>query len=259
MPPIPAPGLLIAFMACVALATYAQNLTGFAFSLILLGLVSLFHIASVSDTANAAMVLTLINAFTYFRARPGPVPWPLMKPALNGGTVGVLAGLILLASLSGGAVAWLRGLLGASILLCALLLVLQGTPRSTLSNPRSFAFAGALSGVLGGLFASSGPPIVFHLYRQPLDREVVRRSLLLMFAFNALVRLVIVLSTGQFTWRSTWLAACAIPVVYGVTQLHHRLPNRMNPATLRRLVAGLLAGAGATLLATAWQSIAQSA
>ena len=29
--------------------------------------------------------------------------------------------------------------------------------------------------------------------------------------------------------------------------------------TLRRLVAGLLAGAGATLLATAWQSIAQSA
>jgi len=47
---------VLVFMACVALATYAQNLTGFAFSLILLGLVSVFHIASVSDTANAVLM-----------------------------------------------------------------------------------------------------------------------------------------------------------------------------------------------------------
>lgn len=250
------PGQLLAFMACVALATYAQNLTGFAFSLILLGLVAMLGIATVSDTANAAMVLTLINAWTTFRARPGPVPWQLMKPALNGSTVGVLAGLMLLAWLSGGAVAWLRALLGLSILLCALLLVLQGHPRAMVSSATSFALIGALSGVLGGLFSSSGPPIVFHLYRQPLEREVVRRALLLMFAFNALVRLVVVLPTGQFSWRSVWLAGCAIPVVYGVTRLHHRLPNRLSPATLKTLVAGLLAAAGLTLLVTAWRQIA---
>ena len=52
-------GPVLVFMLCVALATYAQNLTGFAFSLILLGLVSVFHVASVHDAANAAMVLTL--------------------------------------------------------------------------------------------------------------------------------------------------------------------------------------------------------
>lgn len=257
MPALPVDaGQLLAFMACVALATYAQNLTGFAFSLILLGLVSLFHIASVSETANAAMVLTLINAWTYFRARPGPVPWKLMKPALNGSTVGVLAGLMLLAWLSGGAVAWLRGLLGVSILLCALLLVLQGRPRPVVSSGTSFALIGALSGVLGGLFSSSGPPIVFHMYRQPIDRELVRRGLLLMFAFNALVRIAVVLPTGQFSWRSAWLAGCAVPVVYGVTRLHHRLPSRLSPATLKRLVAGLLAAAGATLVVTAWHTIA---
>ena len=83
-------GPVLVFMACVALATYAQNLTGFAFSLILLGLVSVLHVASVGDTANAATVLSLINAWTYFRARPGVVPWQLMKPALNGSTVGVI-------------------------------------------------------------------------------------------------------------------------------------------------------------------------
>ncbi len=246
---------VLVFMLCVAFATYAQNLTGFAFSLILLGLVSVFHVASVHDAANAAMVLTLVNAFTYFRARPGEVPWKLMKPALNGSTVGVLVGLILLSWLSGSAVAWLRGLLGVSILGCAALLVLQARPLPRVSGAASFAMIGALSGVLGGLFSSSGPPIVFHMYRQPLERELVRRALLLMFAFNALVRLVVVLSTGQFSWYSALLAASAIPVVYAVTRLHHRLPLRLSPGALKWAVASLLAVAGITLIATAWVAI----
>ncbi len=57
---------LLVFMQCVALATYAQNLTGFAFSLILLGLVSVFHMASEHDVANAAMVSPA--ALTYYVA-----------------------------------------------------------------------------------------------------------------------------------------------------------------------------------------------
>ena len=247
---------VLIFMACVGLATYAQNLTGFAFSLILLGLVSVFDIASVNDAANAATVLSLINAWTYFRARPGPVPWQLMKPALNGSTVGVIVGLMLLVWLSGSAVSWLRGLLGVSILICAVLLMLQGKPLPAVSGRTSFALIGGLSGVLGGLFSASGPPIVFHMYRQPLDRELVRRALLLMFAFNSLVRLVIVVPTGHFSWHSALLAGCAMPVVYAATRLHHRLPNKLQPRTLQWLVAGLLFVAGVTLLATAWTAIA---
>ena len=154
-------GPVLVFMLCVALATYTQNLTGFAFSLVLLGLVSVLHVASVSDAANAAMVLSLVNAWTYFRARPGVVPWRLMKPALNGSTVGVIAGLMLLAWLSGSAVSWLRGLLGVSILGCAALLILQGKPLARVSGPWSFGLIGALSGILGGLFASSGRPSSF--------------------------------------------------------------------------------------------------
>lgn len=251
-------GPVLAFMACVALATYAQNLTGFAFSLILLGLVSVFHTASVSDTANAATVLSLINAWTYFRARPGVVPWRLMQPALGGGAVGVVAGLLLLTWLSGGAVNWLRSLLGVSILACAGLLVVQSQPLAEVSGRASYAVIGLLSGVLGGLFSSPGPPIVFHMYRQPLDRELVRRALLLMFAFNSVVRLAIVLPTGHFSWYAALLAACAMPVVYGVTRLHHRLPNTLQPRTLKWLVGGLLAAAGSALLATAWAAIAQA-
>lgn len=239
-------------MVCVAGATYAQNLTGFAFGLILLGLTAVFHISSVADTANAAMVLTLVNAWTSFRGRPEAPPWRLMRPALLTSVCGVAIGVALVTWLSGCAMNYLRGLLGLSILGCATLLLLQSRPRSTLSTPRSFAFVGFLSGLLGGLFASSGPPLAYHMYRQPMERERIRSALLLVFAFNAFFRLLLVLPSGGFSSHALLLTACAIPVVYGVTRLQFRYPPAVQATTLKQIVALLLLISGSALLLSAY-------
>lgn len=244
-----------AFMVCVALATFAQNLTGFAFGLILLGLTASLHVASVADAANAAMVLTLVNAWVYFRGERSTPPWRLMRPTLAASLCGVAVGVALLGWLSGNAVAWLRGLLGLTITACAALLVLHSRMRERLSGTRAFAGIGLLSGVLGGLFASSGPPLVYHMYRQPLDREQIRRALLLVFACNALVRLLLVVPSGQFSAHALLLAACAMPVVYGITQLQVRFPIALQARTLRRTVAALLLASGLGLLWSAWQAL----
>lgn len=244
-----------AFVVCVALATFAQNLTGFAFGLILLGLTSSLHVASVADAANAAMVLTLVNAWVSFRGERSPPPWRLMRPVLLASLCGVALGVALLGWLSGNAVAWLRGLLGLTITACAALLVLQSRTRDRLSGAASFAGMGLLSGVLGGLFSSSGPPLVYHLYRQPLDRDQIRRALLLVFACNALVRLLLVVPAGQFSAHALLLASCAVPVVYGVTRLQIRFPIALQARTLRRTVATLLLASGLGLLWSAWQAL----
>ena len=112
-----------------------------------------------------------------------------------------------------------------------------------------------LSGLLGGLFSTSGPPLVYYLYRQPLERELVRSTLLLVFAFGSLVRLALVLPTGQFSLHALLLAVCAVPVVYAVTRLHHRMQPRLSLGALQRLVAGLLLLTGATLLLDAWRQL----
>lgn len=244
-----------AFVACVALATFAQNLTGFAFGLILLGLTATFHVASVSDAANAAMVLTLVNAWVSFRGERSAPPWRQMRPTLLGSLVGVAMGVLLLGWLSGNAVTWLRALLGLSITGCAVLLLLQARTRARLSGSASFAGIGLLSGVLGGLFSSSGPPLVYHLYRQPLDRQQVRRALLLVFACNALMRLLLIVPSGQFSANALLLAACAVPVVYGVTRLQLRFPIAVPAATLRRIVAALLLTSGLSLLLSAYRAM----
>lgn len=249
------PLALLSFMVCVAVASYAQNLTGFAFSLILLGLVSVLHIATIADTANAAMLLTLVNAWTYFRTPGAVAPWALVRPALAGSTVGVVCGVALLAWLGSSSLALLRALLGLCVLGCAVLLVVRGTSHPSAVRASHFAGIGALAGLLGGLFAASGPPLVYYLYRQPLDRELVRRALLLLFSFGAAVRLLLVLPSGQFTWRAATMAACAVPVVYGVTRWHHRIRPRMSVEAMQRLVATLLGLTGGLLLLDAWRAV----
>ena len=244
-----------AFVVCVAVASYAQNLTGFAFALLLLGMVSVLDVATIADAANAAMVLSLVNAWTYFYISREPIPWKVLRPAMGGSVVGVVAGVTLLAWLSGASLIVLRMLLGVVVLGSAVLLVSRGATKAASLKPARFAMVGAISGVLGGLFSSSGPPLVYYLYRQPLERELVRRILVMLFAFGSMVRLVLVLFTGQFSGRAGVLAACAVPVVYGVTRLHQRIQPRMSHSTLQKLVAALLALSGAMLFIDAWRQL----
>ncbi|MFO1331939.1 MAG: sulfite exporter TauE/SafE family protein [Rubrivivax sp.] len=141
---------LVAYLACVALATTAQTLTGFAFGLIFLSLMAALDLASVADAANVATVLTLVNALTYLRAHRQAPPWRLMKPALASSSVGVVAGLALLNWFSTTAAQALKGLLGLPSWHARWRSSLAAACVPTVAPPRSFALAGAVSGLMGG-------------------------------------------------------------------------------------------------------------
>lgn len=237
-------------LGCVVVATVAQTLTGFAFGLVLLGLAASLKLASVADAANASMVLTLVNTVTYFAGHRQPLPWRLMRPAVVMSLPGVVLGVSLLGWLSGNAVDLLRGMLGVTIVACALVLMLRSARASQVSGPASFGAAGAVSGLLGGMFGTSGPPMVFHMYRQPVDAESIRRGLLMIFGINAAIRLLMVLAMGGFSLRAAVLTLLACPLVAGVTRWTQRYPPPLAPATLRLLVVGLLVTSGGSLLAS---------
>ena len=58
--------------------------------------------------------------------------------------------------------------------------------------------------------------MVYHLYRQPLPLASIP-TLLILFSFNAMARLGLVTSQGQFQASSFWLSAQALPLVIAVT------------------------------------------
>ncbi len=241
-------GSHLLFLACVALASYAQNLTGFAFGLILLGLTAVLHLASLADVANVVSVLVLVNAaITFGRSKP-QLAWPVFGPSLACSLVGVGAGVALLGWFSAQQVSLLRFLLGCAIIVCAFLLVLRASARTTQSGLPSFLFFSGVSGVMGGLFASAGPPMVYHLYRQPWPADMIRHSLIVLFAANAVLRLALVLAHGQFSMTAVWLTVEALPMVMVLTWLARRYPSRLPVQHVRRAVFLLLLIAGLALV-----------
>ncbi|MNM34532.1 Sulfite exporter TauE/SafE [compost metagenome] len=236
------------FLACVALASVAQNLTGFAFGLILLGLTAVLHLASLADVANVVSVLVLANAaITFGRSRP-QLAWPVFAPSLAASLLGVAAGVVLLGWFSAQQVTLLRFLLGCAIVVCAFMLVLRASARARQSSLPAFLFFSGVSGVMGGLFASAGPPMVYHLYRQPWAAETIRHFLIVLFAANAVLRLALVLAHGQFSMTAVWLTVEALPLVMGLTWLARRHPSRLPIEQVRRAVFVLLLIAGLALV-----------
>lgn len=242
------------FLAVTAAATLTQTLTGFAFGLVFLALMACCHLAPLPAAANVVNVMVLANAALLVRHRPR-LPAGIAAPLYGSSLVGVALGVALLGWLSGGAVVVLRLLLGVAVLVCSLLLVVARRRRETVSGRASFVFYGGLSGVMGGLFASAGPPMVFQLYRQPLASETVRDTLVLLFAGNAVLRLLLIVPQGRFDMMSLLLSAEALPVVLGLTWWCKRHPPRLSPTLVRRVVFVLLLGAGLSLVLPALRGL----
>lgn len=241
-------GLHIAgYLACVLLAGYVQNLTGFAFGLVLLGLGGVFHLAPIATLTHVVSVLTLASALVRFRHQRPQVEAATLGPLLGYSLVGVALGAWLLNWLSDQALGLLRLLLGLTIAASALLSLLPASRRESLSARWTFGAVGLMGGVLGGLFSTAAPPMVFHLYRQPLALGLVRDSLIVIFAANGLWRLGLMALDARLSWPVLWLSLAAAPLVVAQTAWMSRHPNPWPEPQVRRVVAGLLMVVGLSL------------
>jgi uncharacterized membrane protein YfcA len=244
-----------AFLACVVAASCTQSVTGFALSLVLLGLTGLFHLAPLPDAANVATVLSLATGLTALRSGRRAVDWPALRATVAGTVVGVPLGVLLLGWLHSNVVVLLRVLLGLVVIACAIVVLLRTEPLARRSAPASFSAFGLASGVLGGLFSASGPPLVWQFYRQPMRIDAVRDTLLAVFAAGSALRLVLVAASGQFTSRSAGLCLGAVPLAMGVTWWMRRHPPGWPRAAVLKIVCALLMVTGAGLVAPAVQAL----
>lgn len=245
---------IVFFMALVGLAAFCQNLTGFAFGLIFVGVAGATGLMNIADAANVACLLSIINGISYMRAYRFEPDWAMLKPMLISSVLGVVGGVLLLHWLSGNTLNGLRMLLGLVIVLCAMLLLMQKKALDRPSGPASLWVAGVSSGLLGGLFATPGPPMVYHLYRQPLDRLLVRHCLFAMFVSCSLLRAAMVAVEGQLNWAVMGWTVLAFPVVTGVTWWSARHPPAWPKRLVEWLVCGLLILSGASLLWSGWRA-----
>ncbi len=241
-------GQWIGFLLCAFFAGYVQNITGFALSLLLLGLCQLFDIASITHVSNATAVLSVVNFVTVLKASPMHIERSVLRPTMGGMTIGVGAGALLLHWLSANAIGVLHLLLGATIVGCALTLMAGRQAGIATSSPVTHAAFGVTSGILGGLFSTAGPPLVYHFYRQPWPIATIRDTLLLMFGLSSSLRCVIMIATGAFDLQSVLMTAMAVPLIVAQSVWMRRRPPRWPVHQVRRLTAVLLCVSGGAIL-----------
>lgn len=243
------------FVLCVVIATCAQSITGFALALILLGLTGLLELAPLADVANVATVVSLSTAAVALRGNRKHLQQDIFRPTVLGSLFGVAAGVALLAWLSSNVVLALRLLLGIVVIACAVIVLVRTEPLAQRSSRVSFHGFGFLSGLLGGLFSASGPPLVYHFYRQPLTLDAVRDTLVATLATGALIRLVMVVASGQFGGRSLLLCVIAVPLSMAVTWGMKRHPPAWDRTVVLKIVCALLVVTGVGLIAPVLQSL----
>lgn len=238
-------------LGVVALATYAQTITGFAFGLILMGSAVLLNLAPVAMVAILISILSLFNCFVALYRNYGNLDRQMVVLCSVSGFCTLILGVWALNVLSEHYVHWLQIMLGVAIILSSLMLIFRPSPQTVRSGPGSFLFFGGLSGFMGGMFSTSGPPLVFHFYRQPVAQRVIRDSLLLIFSINSVQRIAVVAWLGDLTPDILLIALTAIPVVLGFTWLGRRFPPPVSDHALRRVAFVLLLLSGLSLCLSA--------
>lgn len=96
------------FLVFVAVAVYAQNLTGFALALVLLGLTGAAGILPLPDVVNAVSIIAVVNAAVFLYRRRALRLDRKLWPLLIASTLGTMLGIAALAWIMGNAYELLR-------------------------------------------------------------------------------------------------------------------------------------------------------
>lgn len=238
---------ILSFVAIAGVAAYVQTLTGFAFGLLLMGGVGLTSVMPLPDAAVVTGVLTLVNAAIMMTKGWRDVLRAELVLVLCSSLPMLVAGYFLLGHLATNGLVYLRIILGVVIIVSALQLIKPPKKEQKEATKSSFVFYGAFSGIMSGLFSTSGPPLVYHFYRQPLPLVAIRETLVAIFSLNAVIRLLVVVGDGTFPDRRYWPAFLAIVTVSLGTQLARRLPLPLSPRVLKLIVFLLLCASGVSL------------
>lgn len=239
---------LLPMFALLGFATLLQTLSGFGFGLMVVSSFTLFGILPLTATTFMVSFLSLFNSVSLVVKNTEQVNKRAFTIMLLSGIPFMGIGYALLEYLSVGMATWLNLLLGFAILSCCGLLLVKRKRAQPSGRAYGFSIAGALGGLLGGLFSTFGPPVVFQCYRQTWPINEIRITLLAVFSVTSLIRLAII-PFGTLPSNDVILCAVlAVPVILVFTRLGRIIAARVPAASVRLLALTMLALSGATLI-----------
>lgn len=105
--------------------------------------------------------------------------------------------------------------------------------------------SGGLSGIMGGLFAMGGPPVVvYYVQSENGDNRAYLATIQMYFVLTNAYGTTVKAFRGLVTLNVLILCACGLAGLFAGLLIGKKIFNRLNPKTLRRIVYGVMAVSG---------------
>lgn len=143
----------------------------------------------------------------------------------------------------------LKKILGLVILLFALHVLFRVRQHEVpkFRGPIGFV-AGILSGVLGGLFGTSGPPLVVYVHHFAEDKSSFRSQLLVLFVLHEAFRIYLYITNSLINVPVLKFDLYLLPPLILGLLVGSRMHFQVKEATFHRAIGGLLLVSGLLLL-----------
>lgn len=228
----------------IFLAFLIRSLTGFGSALISVPLLALLFdlkfvvpLESLLEVGFTALLISKVYRKIHRKT---------LLPMIGGAALGTLLGTYFLRTLGD---VFLKRSLGAFIIFFALYFYRRGREERGQNLSASWGIlAGASGGILGGMFGTSGPPFVAYLAYKLKEKDVLRASLIGMFAVDYTWRTAVFAFSGLLTTELLTFALFLTPVLVLSTVLGHKVHLRVSEKQFKRIVAGILLVSGVLLV-----------
>jgi len=228
--------------AAIIAATILRSFTGFGFALAAVPVFALFLTPAQSVVLCVSLALALgIQTWPKYHHKTAFKP---LLPMFAFMAAGTMLGALLPVKLNAGIFQLAIGV----ITTLACLILTRYHPRHREAHPALTWGTGLVSGLLNGIFAVAGPPVVIYAMATEPDAATSRAFLFMFFTLSSAVALASYGATGLVDIQSLYLFLLAYPAMYLGDKLGHRLFLRHGHRFYRRvaLMTLLLIGLSAT-------------
>ncbi len=231
---------LAVYLLAAFVGSYVQSVTGFAMGMIIIAVTVGGGLVEVPIITAVISIISLVNILLALRGRSHHLQVRMVVWLSVGLVPATGVGVLVLEVLDSHSRWLLELLLGLFIVVGSLSMMLRPIPRTRISAPWACVTAGLAGGLLGGMFAASGPVIGWFNYRQPLSVAEIRATLLACFALTTTLRSMVVGFSGGLTEEVWLLAGMALPLVLLGTWAGRRFAPPLAEDALKRCAFGLL-------------------
>lgn len=239
-------GLELVWVAVsVGLASFAQSISGFGFSLLSVPIMTL--VVSPRDAVIISTLLGAVSTTTQAILDRAHRDWALARRLAVSAYVGMPAGLVIFVIVSE---SMLRLVLGV-VVVSATLLLARGFTLHDDTTSMEWAM-GFISGALSTSTSTNGPPLVFLMQARGLPPEVFRSTLNTVFALSNIGALALFFAAGKVDSHSLVGVIVALPALAVALSLGYRIRRLIHADKFRRMVLGMLVLSGMSVFIAAF-------